>query len=408
MNQQPSGIRPHIVLVGRRNVGKSSLINTLTEQPLAIVSDVPGTTTDPVRKPFELLPFGPVVFIDTGGIDDVGELGALRVRGAHKELAVADFVLMVVEAGAWTSDDQSLFDQLAHGSCEFFVVVNKKDLAPDWRAPVESWPVSAASGEGVRELREALSERLRLVVKPNDSIIGDLVRPGSLIVMVVPIDLEAPRGRLILPQVMTIRDVLDNDAAALVVKERELHATLASLGRAPDLVVCDSQVVLRVAADAPRSVPLTTFSILFARLKGDLGTFVRGALRIDELNDGDRVLIAEACSHHAVADDIGRVKIPRWIRQYTGRDLSFDNAQGRAFSDDLDRYRLVVHCGGCMITPRVMHARMRESASREVPITNYGVAISHVQGVLPRVLEPFGGLAAFVEGRTAAAAGGQG
>jgi [FeFe] hydrogenase H-cluster maturation GTPase HydF len=223
------------------------------------------------------------------------------------------------------------------------------------------------------------------------------VRGGDLVALVVPIDLEAPRGRLILPQVIAIRDLLDNDCAVLVVKERELFATLQTLGRKPALIVCDSQVVLKVAADAPREVKLTTFSILFARHKGDLATFVRGAKAIDELRDGDRVLIAETCSHHPVGDDIGRVKIPRWIRQYTGRDLKFEHAQGRRFPDNLGDYRLVVHCGGCMVTPKVMRARMGEAAARAVPITNYGVAIAYVQGVLPRVLEPFGGIEAMVQ-----------
>jgi len=396
MQKQPSGMRPHIILLGRRNVGKSSLVNALTEQPLALVSEVPGTTTDPVRKGYELLPFGPVVFVDTGGIDDVGEIGRLRVERTKKEQAGADFALLIAEAGQWTDHEQQLYEQLKDGKLDFMVVVNKIDLAPDWQPPVDAWQVSAKTGEGVKELRVAMAERLRQITQQTFSVIGDLVQGGDLIVLVVPIDLEAPRGRLILPQVITIRDILDNDAAALVVKERELYATMQSLGRAPSLVVCDSQVVLKVAADVPREVPLTTFSILFARLKGDLPTFVRGAKAIETLTDGDRVLIAEACSHHPLADDIGRVKIPRWIRQYTGRDLTFTNAQGRNYPEDLREYKLVVHCGGCMITPRTMEARMEEALDDGVPITNYGVAISFVHGVLSRVLEPFGGLDALL------------
>jgi [FeFe] hydrogenase H-cluster maturation GTPase HydF len=396
MQSQPAGMRPHIILLGRRNVGKSSLVNALTEQPLALVSPEPGTTTDPVKKGFELLPFGPVVFVDTGGLDDVGELGAQRVKRARQELAVADFALLVAEAGQWTPHEEALHAELAQRRADFLVVVNKSDLAPDWTPPVEAVRVSAQTGAGVTELRGLLAERLGQVVRQGASPLADLVKGGDLVALVVPIDLEAPRGRLILPQVIAIRDILDHDAAALVVKERELYATLAGLGRKPSLVVCDSQVALKVVADAPRDVRVTTFSILFARLKGDLAAFVRGAQAIDGLRDGDRVLVAEACSHHPVGDDIGRVKIPRWIRQYTGRDLTFEHAQGRRFPDDLSPYRLIVHCGGCMITPKAMHARMEEAGERGLPITNYGVAIAHVQGVLPRVLEPFGGIEAML------------
>jgi [FeFe] hydrogenase H-cluster maturation GTPase HydF len=392
MQSQPSGMRPHILLLGRRNVGKSSLVNALTEQPLALVSPVPGTTTDPVKKGFELLPFGPVVFIDTGGTDDAGEIGRLRVGRTLRELATADYVLLVVEAGQWTEQELAMLADLQRRCAEFLVVVNKTDQQPDWRAPVDAAYVSALTGQGVRALREQLADHLRRVTQPSFSVLSDLVTGGDLVVLVVPIDLEAPRGRLILPQVITIRDALDHDCAALVVKERELLATLKTIGRRPDLVVCDSQVVMRVAADIPPDVPLTTFSILFARLKGDLAALVRGVRAIDGLRDGDRVLIAETCSHHPVGDDIGRVKIPRWVRQYTGRDLVFEHSQGRAYPDDLQRYRLIIHCGGCMVTPRVMRARLGEAAAHEVPITNYGLTIAYVEGVLPRVLSPFGGV----------------
>jgi len=396
MQNQPGGMRPHIILLGRRNVGKSSLVNALTEQPLALVSDVPGTTTDPVKKGFELLPFGPVVFIDTGGVDDAGEIGELRVKRTMSELATADLVVLVAEAGSWTPHEARLAAELAAKGADFLVVVNKTDVQPEWRAPLEAHYVSAKTGAGVVAFRAALAERLQGVVRQNFSLLGDLVKGGDLVTLVVPIDLEAPRGRLILPQVIAIRDALDNDCLVLVVKDRELYAALQTLGRRPNLLICDSQVVLRVVADAPRDVKLTTFSILFARLKGDLATFVRGARLIDDLRDGDRVLIAETCSHHPVGDDIGRVKIPRWIRQYTGRDVIFEHAQGRRYPDDLDRFRLVVHCGGCMVTPKAMRGRMDEATSRGAAITNYGVAISLVQGVLPRVLEPFGGLESMI------------
>jgi [FeFe] hydrogenase H-cluster maturation GTPase HydF len=391
MNEQPSGIRPHVVLLGRRNVGKSSLVNALTDQPLALVSNIPGTTADPVRKAFELLPFGPVVFVDTAGLDDTGELGELRVARSREEIRTADFSILVVEAGTWTAVEDTLLGELRAAGRSHLVVVNKSDLAPDWRASVDARYVSAATKVGIIELRESLSCELGKIVRQGSSVLGDLVRQGDLVVLVVPIDLEAPRGRLILPQVMTIRDLLDNDCAALVVKERELYSTLARIGTPPRMVICDSQVVLKVVADAPRDVPVTTFSILFARLKGDLAALVRGVKAIDRLKDGDRVLIAEACSHHPIADDIGRVKIPRWVRQYTGRDLEFTVVQGRDYPKDLASYSLVIHCGGCMITPRTMRARVEDAQAAGVPVTNYGVAISHVQGVLARVLQPLGG-----------------
>ena len=397
MQNTPSGLRPHIILLGRRNVGKSSLINALCEQPLSLVSDVPGTTTDPVSKAFELLPFGPVVFVDTGGIDDHGELGDMRVRRTRQELAAADVALLLVEAGQWGEHEKALLADIEARKLPFMVVVNKTDLLPDWKAPAEQARyVSAATGDNVRRLREELSDLLRSLNAKEPTIAGDLVKGGDLVVMVVPIDLEAPAGRLILPQVMTIRDLLDNDAAALVVKERELFATLQRLGHSPDLVICDSQVVLKVVGDLPPQVPMTTFSILFARLKGDLATFVRGAAVIDDLHDGDRVLIAEACSHHSLGDDIGRVKIPRWIRQYTGRDIHFDTVQGKMYPETLAKYRLIIHCGGCMLTPRGMLDRMEQARGVNVPISNYGVVISHVHGVLQRALQPFGGMEALL------------
>ncbi|RJO69599.1 MAG: [FeFe] hydrogenase H-cluster maturation GTPase HydF [Myxococcales bacterium] len=391
MQREPWSNRPHIVLVGRRNVGKSSLMNALTNQPMSLVSDVPGTTTDPVKKAFELLPFGPVVFVDTGGLDDVGELGLMRVHRARREMAAADLVLHVVEAGEWSAADEELHSRFASGPTPYILVVNKIDRAPGWRAPVaEARYVSATAGEGVAVLKGELSNRLRTVTAVQPTILGDLVKGGDLVVLVVPLDLEAPKGRLILPQVMALRDVLDHDAAGLVVKERELYATLARLGRKPDLVICDSQVVLKVSADVPPDVRLTTFSILFARLKGDLAGFVKGARAIETLRDGDRVLIAEACSHHPIADDIGRVKIPRWIRQYTGREIVFESIQGTDWPADLERYKLVVHCGGCMATAKVIRLRQAEAAEKGVPVTNYGVAISYVHGVLPRVVAPLG------------------
>ena len=393
MIKEPSGLRPHIILLGRRNVGKSSLVNALTEHKLALVSDVAGTTTDPVKKGFELLPFGPVVFVDTGGIDDSGKLGELRVERTRKELAKADFALLITDAGSWGEAENELIEALKSKNTEYIVVVNKTDLNESWRAPVDNaFYVSAETGRAVVALREKMSERLKEMTTQDPVIIGDIVKGGDLVALVVPIDLEAPKGRLILPQVMTIRDLLDNDAAALVVKERELYATLKTLGRKPDLVICDSQVVLEVANDIDPDIPMTTFSTVFARVKGDLATLVKGVRVIDELNDGDKVLNAEACAHHSLGDDIGRVKIPKWVRQYTGKDIIFEHAQGRNFPDNIDEYKLVIHCGACMITPKAMKARMNESLERNVPITNYGITISFVHGLLERVLLPFGGI----------------
>lgn len=391
MQKEPAGSRPHLMLLGRRNVGKSSLINALTNQPLSLVSAVPGTTTDPVRKSFELLPFGPVVFIDTAGIDDEGELGALRVLRTRKEWRLADLIVLVVEAGVWGPWEAQLFAELAAQNTPFKVVVNKSDLAPDWRPPCPAFlSVSSQSGAGMDALKLDLSATLRGLTAKTATVVGDLVKGGGLYVLVVPIDLEAPAGRLILPQVMTLRDILDHDGAALVVKERELYTTLRSLGRRPDLVICDSQVVLKVVGDLPPDQPLTTFSILFARLKGDLALLAQGARAIETLQDDDAVLISEACSHHSQGDDIGRVKIPRWIRQYTGRELHFDVRQGSDFPSDLEKYKLVVHCGACMLTPKMMQARMEEAISRGLPVTNYGLAISYVHGVFERVMQPFG------------------
>ncbi len=397
MQNEPKGLRPHIVLLGRRNVGKSSLINALTEQPLSLVSDVPGTTTDPVQKAFELLPFGPVIFIDTGGIDDEGELGQMRVKRAMQEFASADLALIVVETGTWGPYEDDIMAQVKARNMRHFVVVNKCDLKPDWKAPLpDAYYVSAADKSGMSELKYAMATELEKIASLKNSVVGDLITGGDVVVLVVPIDLEAPRGRLILPQVMTIRDILDNDASALVVKDRELFATLHKLAEKPKLVICDSQVVLKVAGDLPPDIKMTTFSILFSRQKGDLAKFVQGVKTIDTLKDGDRVLISEACSHHAIADDIGRVKIPRWVRQYTGRDIIFENVQGRDYPEDMEKYKLVIHCAGCMLTPKGMCVRMDEALDHGVPITNYGITISYVQGVLERALEPFGGIESLI------------
>nr|GBO96238.1 [FeFe]-hydrogenase maturation protein HydF [Nitratidesulfovibrio sp. HK-II] len=371
-------------------------------QGASIVSDTPGTTTDPVEKTLELDPVGPVVFIDTAGIDDEGALGALRRERSERALDRTDVALLVTD-GAWGRDEEALEAAFAARKLPYLVVANKADLAdgtPGGQLPVtvrdalarRGIAVVAASallGQGLDAVREriAMLAPEHAIAQPH--MLSDLVPPGGLVVLVVPIDLGAPKGRLILPQVQAIRDLLDGDQMCLVVKERELRAALERLSAPPDLVVCDSQVVLKAAADTPPGVPLTTFSILMARLKGDLVELARGAAAIEQLGPGDRVLIAEACTHHPLADDIGRVKIPRWLRQYAGGDIEIDVAAGKELSEDMAAYALVVHCGGCVINRGNMLARLRAARRAGVPMTNYGLAISLTQGVLPRALGPF-------------------
>jgi [FeFe] hydrogenase H-cluster maturation GTPase HydF len=396
LNQTPRGSRLHIAIFGRRNVGKSSLINALTNQNIAIVSAVPGTTTDPVYKSMEILPLGPVVLIDTAGIDDVGQLGALRIEKALGVLAKTDLLLLVIDPSSEPGDyEKEIVARARENRVPLVVVLNKMDAYP--QAPVEEiaagiglpvLPVSALTRQGIDELKMAMIKSA-----PKDwvspTILGDLISPGDTVVLVVPIDLAAPRGRLILPQVQTIRDILDHDALALVVKERELKAALSGLNKKPRLVVTDSQAFLKVAADTPKDVWMTSFSILFARYKGDLPALAAGARAIEELEPGDKVLIAEACTHHRVQDDIGTVKIPRWLRQTVGGPLDFKWVSGHELPPDLDQYKLVVHCGACMINRKEMLHRLMSAQRAHVPIVNYGVLIAHVHGILKRALAPF-------------------
>jgi [FeFe] hydrogenase H-cluster maturation GTPase HydF len=397
MRDTPKGFRLHIGIFGRRNVGKSSLLNAMTRQNVSIVSEVAGTTTDPVEKPMELLPVGPVLFIDTAGIDDVGALGEMRVARTRQVFDRTDVGIVVVGAGDWGEFEEGILAQLQARKIPAVVVFNKVDLAKPpakltARLKNQKTPVVetvASRGEGVLDLREAL-----IRVAPEDfinapAIVGDLVPAGELVVLVVPIDLEAPKGRLILPQVQAIRDILDVDAYCMVVKERELRDALDRLRRPPALVVTDSQGFLKVAGDTPPQIPLTSFSILFARYKGDLCEFVRGALAIDTLRPGDRVLIAEACSHHPIGEDIGRVKIPRWITQYVGGKLDFTSVQGHDFPEDLSPYKLIVHCGACMWNRREMLSRMVRCRKAGVPIANYGLTIAYTLGIFERALSPF-------------------
>ena len=407
LNETPRGERLHVAIFGRRNVGKSRLINALTGQDVSIVSEVKGTTTDPVSKAMELLPLGPVVIIDTPGLDDEGALGALRVQRTRDVLNRADVALLVTDAeGGFGACERELVAAVHEKKLPLAVVFNKADLAApaeavlrdvaaQAQAPVHV--VSAATGAGVEDLKLALA---RLV--PEDDakfrIVGDLLRPADVVVLVTPIDKAAPKGRLILPQQQTIRDVLEADAIAVVTKEFELRETLASLGRPPRLVVTDSQAFAKVAADVPPDVWLTSFSILFARYKGDLAELVRGAQAVEKLRDGDRILVAEGCTHHRQSDDIGTVKIPRWLRHHAGKELAFEHAAGLKYPRDLREYALVVHCGGCMLNRREMQWRLAQARAAGVPIVNYGVLIAHLQGILQRCLAPFPDAALLLEG----------
>jgi [FeFe] hydrogenase H-cluster maturation GTPase HydF len=397
MSTTPKGLRLHIGFFGRRNVGKSSLLNAITRQQVSIVSDIAGTTTDPVEKPMELLPLGPVLFIDTAGIDEEGGLGALRVEKTRKALERTEIAVLVAEAGVWGEFEEGLLADFAERKTPAVVVFNKVDTGVPAEALVERLRgekmrvvlASAINGVGLAELREALLALAPAEFIDSPAIAGDLVGPGEMAVLVVPIDKEAPKGRLILPQVQTIRDLLDADAMCMVVKERELRTALDRLKTPPKLVVTDSQAFLKVAADTPTEIPLTSFSILMARFKGDLTAQVEGTLAVEKLRSGDRVLIAEACTHHPIGEDIGRVKIPRWLTQYTGVKLEFVSTQGRDFADELASFKLVIHCGACMWNRRQMLSRILQCQQARVPITNYGLTIAYSLGIFARALEPF-------------------
>lgn len=395
MNKVADSNRPHISVVGRRNVGKSSLVNALLGQDLSIVSDVAGTTTDPVKKALELLPYGPVVLVDTAGIDDEGELGRQRISKTIKILSSSDFALVVVDAReTLQSKELELFAYLDKLQINYVVAVNKIEFGVNPRLLEElkelritHFEVSCKEKAGIDELKRKM---IRLL--PSDQeppLVSDIVSQGDVIVLVVPIDLGAPKGRLIMPQVQTIREALDEDTIVVVCKDKELRSTLDNLKNYPDLVITDSQAIMRVAADVPEKVKLTTFSILMARHKGELPIFVRGLRRVEELQNGDKVLVAEACTHHAQEDDIGTVKIPRWLRNHTKKDLQIDVIHGNDFPDNLSDYKLIVHCGGCMLTRRAMQTRINEAKLMDVPIVNYGVLISYMHGAVPRALLPF-------------------
>ncbi|GAK52599.1 GTPase [Candidatus Moduliflexus flocculans] len=401
MNNTPKSLRLQIGLFGRTNVGKSSFLNLIAGQDVAVTSPIAGTTTDVVEKAMELLPLGPVTFLDTGGLDDASELAELRIKRTQKIFQRADVIVLLTEADIWGEFEAYVMEQAGKQQTPVIVVINKTDMrqpSPEFleRIRAASPHVMACSCVQPEQRDRAVNafKGLMIDVCPQEfltppALIGDLLPPGGLAVLVVPIDLQAPKGRLILPQVQTIRDALDNDAATLIVKEREYAYALSLLNRPPDLVVCDSQVVMKMVADTPKTVKCTTFSILFARYKGDLLENVRGAAALDRLQPGDKVLIAEACSHHALEDDIGRVKIPRWLRQHVGGDMQIDVCSGRDYPDNLADYRAIVHCGACMLTRREMLARMHTARQTAAPVVNYGVCISYLQGVLERALSPF-------------------
>ena len=402
METVPKSLRLHIAFFGRTNVGKSTFLNLISGQEVAITSPLPGTTTDVVEKVMELLPLGPVVLLDTAGIDDTTELGSLRIRKTLQVFNRADVVVVICEAGLWGEPEESILAEARNRKLPVIAVVNKCDLNapdPDFIARLRDAGVAAVmtadcSLSGRRDDVVADFKRALIDCAPEDflespPLVGDLLPTGGLAALIVPIDSQAPKGRLILPQVQTIRDALDNGAAAAMVREREYPKFLARLKTPPDLVVCDSQVVDRMVAETPPGVTSTTFSILFSRLKGDMELMARGCAVIDRLVDGDKILIAEACSHHAADDDIGRVKIPRWLRRYTGAELQVEVCAGRDYPDNLSEFRLVIHCGGCMFTRREILSRLQVAAKAGVPVTNYGMCISFVQGVLERVLSPF-------------------
>lgn len=432
LNSTPNADRVHIGLFGKRNAGKSSLINAITGQDLAVVSEISGTTTDPVSKAMEILPLGPVLLIDTPGLDDTGELGALRVKKSWQVLNKTDIAMLVVDERAGLSaEDQAILARIRQKEIPCVVVLNKDDLVspaedagaapacpapgdgsapasagesagapsssqrPETGLPGTAFPmirVSAATGYHIRELRELLAT---LVPVPDEKfrIVRDLLSPGDFAVLVVPIDKAAPKGRLILPQQQTIRDVLEADASAVVCKEYELRETLDNLAKKPKIVITDSQVFAKVSADTPKDILLTSFSILMARNKGILEDAVRGVTALDHLRDGDKVLIGEGCTHHRQCDDIGSVKLPRWIRDYTGVDPEFVFTSGTEFPDDLTPYRLIVHCGGCMLNEREMKYRMACAKDAGIPITNYGILIAYMQGILARSIEAFPSIA---------------
>ena len=397
LNATPSSVRVHIGIFGKRNAGKSSLINAITGQNLAIVSEAKGTTTDPVYKAMELLPLGPVMIIDTPGIDDEGVLGNLRIQKAYQVLNKTDIALVIIDAAVGPSaEDLRLIKRINAKKIPLLIVINKcetinEDKKTAYQALLSNGKLLFVSAEqklNIFELKEAIAQTV-----PADEnkaqIVADLLSPSDFVVLVVPIDSAAPKGRLILPQQQTIRDILEADAAAIVVKENELTNTLQNLGKRPKLVITDSQVFKKVAAETPADILLTSFSILFARYKGNLQTAVQGVTALDSLEDGDKILIGEGCTHHRQCDDIGTVKLPRWIKEYTGKNPEFIFTSGTEFPLNLSPYKMIIHCGACMLNEREMQYRIKCAADQNIPFTNYGITIAYINGILKRTVEPF-------------------
>lgn len=395
LNSTPSANRLHIAFFGRRNAGKSSLVNAVTGQDLALVSDIAGTTTDPVYKAMELLPLGPVMIIDTAGLDDEGELGALRVQKTNRVLNKTDIAVLTVSANDGMTDfDLDILQKIKAKQIPFIIAYNKTDLGVTKKAETEDNTiyVSAKNGENINELKERIGQ----LAKTDDTklkLVGDLLKPSDIVILVVPIDSSAPKGRLILPQQQTIRDILEANAVSVVIRETEIKETLKNLAKKPAMVITDSQAFKKAAADTPSDIPLTSFSILMARFKGFLETAVKGAAAIDKLKDGDTVLISEGCTHHRQCEDIGTVKLPKWLKERTGKALNIKTTSGTEFPEDLSEYALVIHCGGCMLNEREMKYRMQCTIDAGVPFTNYGTAIAHINGILKRSLEIFPNLA---------------
>lgn len=392
LNHTPSSERLHIALFGRRNVGKSSIINAITNQQLSIVSEFEGTTTDPVYKSMELLPLGPVVLIDTAGLDDEGSLGTLRIQKTYQVLNQTDIALLIVDSTKGITElDVKLMERFRTKKIPYVVAFNKADLCEppipyDMREHCIG--VSAKSGLNIRQLKDLIAAQVKPSAEER-TLVADLLEPSDLVVLVIPIDSAAPKGRLILPQQQTIRDILEADAVSVAVKENQLKATLKQLGRKPKLIITDSQVFEKVAEDTPKDILLTSFSILFARYKGNLEAAVQGAKTLDTLKSGDYVLISEGCTHHRQCGDIGTEKLPDWIRRYTGKNLHFEFTSGREFPDNVSKYQLVIHCGGCMINEKEMKQRIAVAAGQQVPMTNYGTAIAYMHGILKRSVEIF-------------------
>ena len=392
LNERPSSERPHIAFFGMRNAGKSSLVNAVTNQQLSLVSDIKGTTTDPVQKAMEILPLGPVVIIDTPGMDDEGALGELRIQRAIRTLDKTDIAVLVIDAKKGKSEADGQLEALIKSrNIPLITVFNKSDLlavSPDISSRDKTIYLSSKTGSGVNELKSLLGNIIGK--SENDRhLVSDIISPGDIVVLVTPIDESAPKGRMILPQQQVIRDVLDGGAVNVVTKESELEIALSSLKNPPRMVITDSQAFGIVSKIVPESIPLTSFSILFARYKGDLAEAVKGARKLDSLQDGDKILISEGCTHHRQCGDIGTVKLPNWIKKHTGKHPEFTFTSGGEFPSDLSEYSLIIHCGACMINAREMASRIQRAKAAGVPITNYGTAIAHMHGILDRSLSPF-------------------